>query len=246
MLSEPHAAPLAIFSDFDGTLVEIADAPDRIHVSADLVQRLTIVSRALGGAFAVVSGRALDDLAGYLPDGIAMAGGHGTERRRPDGSRLLVADRNQVRKIAADLEPLVAGHAGLLLEEKPGSVALHFRQAPELADLCHAAMERVLAQHPSFVGMEGKMVIEARPKGVSKAEAIRAFMEEAPFVGRLPLFFGDDVTDEDGFAAVQELGGVGVKVGTGATRAKRRTENVASTLTAIVDLATRSANPKGS
>jgi trehalose 6-phosphate phosphatase len=246
MLSEYGAVPIAIFTDFDGTLVEIADAPDRIHVPGELVHRLTVVSRALGGAFAVVSGRALDDLAGYLPDEIAVAGGHGTERRRPDGSRLVVADRDQVRMIAAGLEPLVAEHAGLLLEEKPGSVALHFRQAPELEGLCHAAMARVLAQHPSFVGMKGKMVIEARPKGVSKAEAIRAFMQEPPFVGRLPLFFGDDVTDEDGFAAVQELGGVGVKVGTGATRAKRRTENVASALSTIVDLATRSTNPEGS
>jgi trehalose 6-phosphate phosphatase len=239
-------AALAIFADFDGTLVEIAEAPDRIRVPPDLAERLAAAARALGGAFAIISGRALDDLSGYLPDGLSMAGGHGTERRLPDGSRVLMADRQQVRSIAAGLAPLLAGHAGLLLEEKAGSVALHFRKAPELEDLCRAAMERVLAAHPDFVAMRGKMVIEARPMGVSKAEAIRAFMAEAPFSGRRPVFFGDDVTDEDGFEAVQELGGIGVKVGGGPTRAKLRTANVASTLATILDLATRSSSPEGS
>jgi trehalose 6-phosphate phosphatase len=111
---------------------------------------------------------------------------------------------------------------------KRGSLALHFRQAPELEALCEQAMREAVAQSPGLSLMRGKMVFEAKPGGASKGAAIEAFMQEAPFAGRRPLFVGDDVTDEVGFASVQALQGLGIKVGEGASVARERIESPAA------------------
>jgi trehalose 6-phosphate phosphatase len=132
------------------------------------------------------------------------------------------------RVIAQRIAPLVAAHPGLLLEAKEGTVALHFRQAPELATTCRDAMAKAMRDVAGFALLPGKMVLEARPLGISKGTALRAFMQEEPFVGRVPVFIGDDVTDEDGFIASQDMGGVGIKVGKGETVAKMRLADVAS------------------
>ena len=117
---------------------------------------------------------------------------------------------------------LAAQHPGLLVENKRGSLALHYRQRPELEALCLTAMQRAVEESPGLTLLRGKMVVEAKPGGASKGRAIEDFLAEAPFAGRSPVFIGDDLTDEVGFATVQRLGGIGVKVGEGATVAWRR------------------------
>src|SRR5690606_21117099 len=102
------------------------------------------------------------------------------------------------------------------------------RRAPELGDACHAAITEAVATEDAFSLVAGKMVIEARPKGISKGTALRAFMQEAPFAGRTPVFIGDDTTDEDAFVAAQEMGGIGIKLGAGDTVARLRIANVHS------------------
>ena len=233
----------AIFTDFDGTLVELAETPDGIFVPAELATEITEAAQLVDGAFAVISGRELADLERYLPSGIAAAGGHGTERRRADGTRTTTDANVQdaAAGIAGRLQDFVNGHAGLLLELKKSSVALHYRQAPDLADDARAAMNEALAAAPDFEVLDGKMVIEARPVSTGKADAIRAFMQEAPFSGRVPVFLGDDVTDEDGFRAAQEMGGVGIKIGDGRTTARIRTPDVESARAIIIGLARRAA-----
>lgn len=234
----------AIFTDFDGTLVELAETPDGIDVPDDLASEMIGAAEKVGGALAVISGRELADLERYLPPGIAVAGSHGNERRRADGTRIEAdtAHGERAAAIAVQLKDTVEQHPVLLLERKAASVALHYRQAPELADTCRAAMTAALDAVPGFELLEGKMVIEARPAATGKADAIRAFMEEAPFAGRLPVFLGDDTTDEDGFRAAQELGGVGIKIGEGQTLARIRTPDVASARAIIVGLAQRAAD----
>jgi trehalose 6-phosphate phosphatase len=234
--SAPPLPRLAVFTDFDGTLVDLAATPDSIAVPQDVPHMLEDVSRQLDGAFAIVSGRPIGDLDRYLGDlALAAAGSHGAERRLADGSSISISDAvsGDVREISARLEQFVANNKGLLLEAKPASVALHFRQAPQLAGESLAIMRTILEQVTGFTLIEGKMVIEARPQGTSKGTAIMAFMDEAPFRGRTPVFFGDDVTDEEGFAAVQEMGGVGIKVGEGDTIARLRIDDVASARTVI-------------
>ncbi|GLQ08445.1 trehalose 6-phosphate phosphatase [Devosia yakushimensis] len=231
-----HAAPravprLAIFTDFDGTLVELADTPDAIDVPVSLAHQLERTARELNSAFAVLTGREIEDIDKYLaPLTLPVAGAHGTQRRRADGfvetvdpAAVLAAE-----EIAHAIEPLVVAHPELVMEAKEGAVALHFRQAPELEDVCRHAMEEAVNSVTDFTLVAGKMVIEARPRSMSKGTALRAFMQEEPFLGRTPIFIGDDTTDEDGFIAAQELGGVGIKLGEGETSARMRIANVAS------------------
>jgi trehalose 6-phosphate phosphatase len=83
-------------------------------------------------------------------------------------------------------------------------------------------MQEAVQQSPGVTLLRGKMVVEAKPGGASKGRAIEDFLGEPPFAGRVPVFIGDDVTDEVGFSTVQRLGGMGIKVGEGSTVAWRR------------------------
>jgi len=211
----------ALFLDFDGTLVDLAEQPHLVVVPAGLVKTLGALAGHLDGALAVVSGRPIGQLDDFLrPLQFPAAGVHGAERRGADGQTTLLATEplDDVERAA---RALAAQHAGLLVESKRGSVALHYRQAPDLSDLCLATLQAAAAS-PGLALLHGKMVIEVKPAGVNKGRAIEDFMREPPFAGRLPLFVGDDVTDEAGFASVQGLGGVGVKIGRGPTLATHR------------------------
>lgn len=212
----------ALFLDFDGTLVDIADQPHDVEVPHSLVQTLGSLNDALGGAVAVISGRPISQIDDFLrPLQLAAAGVHGAERRGANGEMtLLPAPGLDVVEQAA--RKLAGQNAGLLVETKRGSLALHYRQAPELEALCLSTMQQAVEQSPGVTLLQGKMVVEAKPSGATKGGAIEAFLQEAPFAGRTPLFVGDDITDEVGFAAVQRLGGLGVKVGEGPTVAWQR------------------------
>lgn len=242
----PHTIPsLAIFTDFDGTLVELAETPDQIDVPQSLPEQLERTARELGSAFAVLTGREIADIDRFLsPLQLPIAGAHGTQRRRADGhvEPIDPAALRGAEGIAEAMQPLIMAHPALLLEAKDGAVALHYRQAPDLEDAVRLAMQEAVNDSPDFTLVPGKMVLEARPRGVSKGEALRAFMREEPFLGRTPIFIGDDVTDEDAFIAAQDLGGVGIKLGDGETAARMRIANVASVhalIRGLADIAAR-------
>ena len=212
----------ALFVDFDGTLAEIAPRPEAVALPAGMLELLAALHTRLGGALAVVSGRPIAQLDAFLhPLRLPVAGLHGGERRGASGvvTRLPEAD---LGRVIARLEALAALHTGLLVETKPGAVALHYRLAPDCAALASQAMQEALQHSPGMALMRGKMVIEMKPTEASKGRAIKAFMAEPPFAGRRPLFAGDDTTDESGFAVVQAAGGLGIKVGPGPTQARHR------------------------
>ena len=215
----------ALFLDFDGTLVDIAPRPEAVVVPEGLLDTLRGLEDYLGGAVAVVSGRPIAQIDGFLhPLRLPAAGVHGAERRRADGS-LSFLDTPALDRVEAAAQQLAREHEGLLVERKRGSLALHYRQAPALEALCLAVMEDAVQASEGLALLRGKMVVEAKPSGVSKGHAIEAFLQEPPFAGRTPVFIGDDVTDEVGFATVQRLGGLGVKVGEGASVASHRMAN---------------------
>ena len=212
----------ALFLDFDGTLVDIADQPDGVQVPAGLVETLNLLNGYLGGALAVVSGRPIGQVDDFLrPLRIAAAGVHGTERRAVNGEMTLLST-HPLDAIELTARELASQYAGLLVEAKRGSIALHFRQAPELETLCVETMQAAVQASPGVTLLKGKMVVEAKPSGASKGGAIEDFMREPPFAGRAPLFVGDDITDEVGFSCVQRMGGLGVKVGEGPSVAWQR------------------------
>lgn len=218
----------ALFLDFDGTLVELASQPEAVIIPPILTGTLAALYGQLGGALALVSGRRLLDLDGFLaPLQLPAAVEHGAQRRNAHGL-MISAPSTDLRHVRRAAEELISQHPGLKLEHKNLALSLHYRHAPELEALCLQVMQEAVANSSGLQLMQGKCVIDLKPTGVSKGTAIAAFMSEAPFAGRIPVFAGDDVTDEDGFDEVQQMGGHAVKVGPGPTRAKYRCEGVSA------------------
>jgi trehalose 6-phosphate phosphatase len=212
----------ALFLDFDGTLAEIAPLPDAVRVPSGLVHTLASLQAQLGGALAIVTGRREADIDGFLsPLRLTLASEHGARYRLSDGSRLELPPPDLL-PVTIAAQALVDRNTGLVIERKNASVALHYRLAPQLQAECRNVLVSAMAGMQDVELLEGKCVYEVKPVGVNKGRAINAFMSQPPFAGRIPVFVGDDVTDEAGFFAVRELGGAAIKVGEGPTHAQYR------------------------
>jgi trehalose 6-phosphate phosphatase len=220
----------AYFLDVDGTLIDFADSPGGAHVDDALLGLVARLHHACGGALALVSGRTLADLEQRLGSvRIPLAGQHGLERRDAAGRRHAHATPPAAkRELRHRLDALVARHPGLLLEDKGLTLALHYRRAPALAAWLHRLLAGWVATADGLQLQKGKRVLEIKPTGFDKGSAIAEFMAEAPFRGRAPVFIGDDVTDEHGFARVNLLDGHSIKVGAGRTAARYRLPDVAA------------------
>ncbi|MGS0741012.1 trehalose-phosphatase [Glaciimonas sp. GG7] len=218
----------ALFLDFDGTLVDLAARPDEVVIPFELIASLRAVHTLLEGRLAIVTGRQIAQIDAMLaPLILPVAGVHGMERRNAEGvTHYFAYPDDHFATVFSALETcavqLAAIHPGVIVEQKRGAVALHYRQAPALEALCKTAMQAALGTYPGIVLLFGKMVIEAKPANVTKGTAIRDFLAEPPFVGARPVFAGDDTTDEAGFDYVQQVGGIGVKIGKGASVAHAR------------------------
>lgn len=203
----------ALFLDFDGTLVELAETPDSIRVPPALGPLLERLRARLGGRLAIVSGRALADLERHLPcSGVAIAGSHGLELRLADGTGLPLSAPAGLDEARAEVDGFAAGRDGLIVEAKPLGIALHYRRAPDSEQAVLEFMQGI-ARRRGLLLQRGKMVAELRAPGADKGDALKALMREPRFAGARPLFVGDDLTDEHAFAAAAALGGAGILVG---------------------------------
>lgn len=224
MFLPPVDDACAFFFDVDGTLADIAADAASVRLDADLPAVLLALACRAGGALAVVSGRPIEQIDRLLhPAALAAAGVHGVERRDAAG-RVTRLDLPDLAPAAAWVQAWCDRHPGARLEHKPGALALHYRGADALEAPCLAVMAQARDRVASagLALMHGKKVVELKPAAADKGRAVHAFMAEPPFTGRRPWYFGDDVTDEHAFDAVQALGGVTVKVGPGATLAAHR------------------------
>ncbi|MBI1402095.1 MAG: trehalose-phosphatase [Porphyrobacter sp.] len=203
--------PLALFLDFDGTLVEIAEGPDAIRVPERLGAGLETLAERLGGALALVSGRGIDNLTAHLGAvPLHLAGSHGGHVLAPDGVPLREAEPLPAAAAAA-LDDYARDN-GLLYERKAHGGALHFRARPDLEGEAHRFADGLATEH-GLATKRGKAVIELVWPGADKGGAVELLLGHAPFAGARPVFLGDDVTDEDGFAACARRGGFGIAVG---------------------------------
>lgn len=212
----------ALFIDVDGTLLELAPRPELVRVPRHLCDLLHRLGQQRAGALALISGRPLADLDLLLrPWRGAAAGLHGAERRHADGD-LAPADAGpQAAAAAAALDRLrprlramASRSRGLRLEDKGMTLALHYRAAPDKAGELLNFVGRLLSEGGDGLRLiAGKMVVELQPSHIGKDGAIAAFLAEPPFRGRQPVFLGDDMTDEDGFAEVNRRGGLSIHVG---------------------------------
>jgi trehalose 6-phosphate phosphatase len=227
----PFGADWAFFLDVDGTLLEIAEHPEAVRMPGGLIATLQAVIADARAPVALVSGRAIRDLDRlFAPLRLPIAGQHGAERRDAAGTwHWMHPEGGALAAIHNDIQDFVAGHPGLVLENKGAALCVHYRQAPALAAEVEGRMRQAAASLGDAYALQpGKMVFELRPAIADKGRAIAAFLEEPPFRGRRPVFVGDDATDEHGFELVNSRGGHTVKVGAGATCARWRLADVAS------------------
>jgi trehalose 6-phosphate phosphatase len=206
----------ALFLDVDGTLLEIAETPQSVRVPPSLKQLLVALSFRLDGALALVSGRTLNDLDHlFMPLRFCAAGVHGWERREVTGHIVRPRlDPHRLHSARDYLRRFVDRREGLLLEDKGHALAVHYRRAPHLSGETRDAVNA--ACYPlgnEFAVQAGKCVFEILPAGSTKGTSIRAFMEQPPFLSRLPVYVGDDLTDEDAFAVVNDIDGISIRVG---------------------------------
>jgi trehalose 6-phosphate phosphatase len=220
--SDPLTMPLtpevmgkwALFLDLDGTLLDFAPTPDAVTVPPDLVSNLFAASRVLDGAVAIVSGRRLSEIDTLLaPWNGPGAGEHGAIVRHA-GGRIDELGLRIPPNWIKELRRAETGMPGVKVEEKAHSVAVHFRLVPEREKSIYGLANALVASSPTeFEILPANLAIEIRARTATKARAVTQLMAEPPFKGRVPIYIGDDVTDEDGFVAARALGGTGVHVG---------------------------------
>jgi trehalose 6-phosphate phosphatase len=229
---EPPPAPQcdwAYFFDVDGTLISLAETPGEVRVSTELRDLLQDLYQCAGNAVALMSGRPIAEIDRLFPavQLLPVAGQHGAERRDSKGQVSRHEGTRDLEPTRQRLAGAIVEKPGLLLEDKGLSLALHYRRAPRHAGFVHrtmAAEAEVLG--PEYTLQTGKSVVELKPAGKDKGRALLEFMQESPFAGRMPVFIGDDETDEFGFDTVNRLGGQSIKVGGGETVARWRLADV--------------------
>jgi trehalose 6-phosphate phosphatase len=201
--------------DYDGTVVPIAPTPDLAHPTPDVLELLRRLGSIDTVRLAIISGRSLDDLERLLPlETIFLVGNHGAEIRTPAGDRLHLVDPQTIQTImsqlAAELKLAVAGLAGCIVENKGISLALHYRLASASAAqqaIAHfTRLSEPLVTRGEFEWLQGKKIVEVRPVGVNKGQAVRFLLDRYSSPGQLPIYMGDDLTDEDAFRALDDVG----------------------------------------
>jgi len=213
----PNLRECAILLDVDGTILDLAATPREVWVPPSLRHDIARLSERTGGAVALVSGRSLSDLdLLFSPLQLPAVGGHGAEFRpqvggEPDLRRTAPLDAALKRKFATVAEI----GAGIVIEDKTYSIALHFRLAPDLENVVKEAVTRICAENPSasIEILHGKSVVEIKQVGFNKGTAVRELMRLPPFADRHPIFIGDDITDESVFEIISEFDGLAFSVG---------------------------------
>lgn len=224
------AAGHCVLLDFDGTLVDLVDRPDAVVVDDALVELLQHLTGTFAGRLALVSGRSvaqIEDFLGHAVRGIAVVGSHGAELQVL-GKRITPARPPALDEAERTFSAAFADEQGVLVEVKSLGVAIHYRLAPEQGATAHRLAEQ-FAGTDGLVLQSGKMMVELRAGGHDKGTGITSLLTHPTFAGHTPVFVGDDVTDEAGFAAVARENGVGVLVGPmRATAASHRLDDVAA------------------
>ncbi|MEZ5459833.1 MAG: trehalose-phosphatase [Steroidobacteraceae bacterium] len=212
----PAPRDVALLLDFDGTLVELAPTPEDVVVDAGLKTLIARLQQQLDGALAIVSGRTIASIDSLLaPLRLPVAGQHGIERRCAAGRMHAPGACGAWLEAAhVALQAFSATRPGVLVERKSHAVALHWRRAPRHAA---AARDTVLATwatlQPRPMLIEGHAVLELRELGPGKDAAIDAFLADAAFRGRRPVYIGDDITDVPALRRAVQRGGLAICVG---------------------------------
>lgn len=229
---------LLVASDYDGTVAPIVSDPEKAFPHPESVRALRALSGLSGTTAAVISGRALRDLAtlSRLPIEVQLVGSHGSEFDVGFVHAIDNDAKQLLDELVVELRDVAAGNPGVTTEHKPASVALHVRNAaPAIA---HRALTQVRQGAASWVGVqvtEGKAVIELAVIVTDKGDALDILRHQES--ASAAVFIGDDVTDEKAFRRLHGPD-VGIKVGEGESLAEFRvssTEDVSAVLAFLVE-----------
>lgn len=227
----------AVFLDFDGVIVDIAPTPDAVDVTPETLGLLAVLEHRLDGALAIVTGRSIADLRKHLPVVPRnVIGSHGAE--------WLVTGREPTLPAGLDADAIFHVHTraasaehydGVMVEQKPTGAALHFRNCPERKADVRALCDAIVDETPGMEVLAAKCAFEIRPIGIDKDKAVAEAMLLPDFTRRIPVYIGDDTTDEPALAWVMEHGGIAIKVGEGPTAAPFRLANPMAVQLALAD-----------
>jgi trehalose 6-phosphate phosphatase len=227
---------LLVACDYDGTLAPIVEDPEQARPLPEAVHALRALAGLHETTAAVISGRALRDLAtlSRLPSEVHLVGSHGSEFDVGFVHALDAEARRLHRRLESDLAILTDGAEGVTLETKPASIAVHVRRAPaEVGERVLADVRKGPCTWDGVHVTEGKAVIELAVMETNKGHALDVLRHQAGATAT--VFVGDDVTDEKAFARIsgQDLG---VKVGDGETLAGLRIDDPAAVATMLAFL----------
>lgn len=212
----------AFFFDLDGTLAPIAPTPDAARIPEDTIRLLERLKTATEGTVAIISGRPADQIDQLTrPLQLPLSGLHGAQWRGTNG-KLHQADVHpeRLRLLREELRTIAAQHPGTFVEDKGLSLAIHYRQAPEHeTPIIQQTAQLAPRWQDCFELQPGKMVIEFKPRGANKGEALKRFLQHHPFLGKTPIMIGDDATDEPAFIAANQQHGMSIRIGPGPTQA---------------------------
>jgi trehalose 6-phosphate phosphatase len=204
----------AVFLDLDGTLIDIAPTPEAARIPLDLIPILTLVSARLRGALAIISGRTISVIHRFLsPLPVVAAGVHGAELLAEPGGEVLLTVGPLEPQVVTAVSRLSRIAAGVVVEPKLYSIAVHYRLVPTAEPQIEAELRRILKDSPDHLILcPGREVFEVVPKQISKGAALEALLHYPAFRGRRPIMIGDDIPDQSAFDAAIRIGGAGLRV----------------------------------
>lgn len=226
-----------LFLDIDGTISEFHPDPQKSFISAQVLENISALQKFNVDVVAV-TGRAIQDAQRLFdPIELTIAGTHGLEIQFSDSQKLLEQphviakaikpENNQdFDSIYHDLKIVCVDYPKLRIEKKQYAIALHFRENPELQQVAHGIILRFNEKYPDLQLNSGKCVYELILKNASKGVAIKKIYQHLALQSSIPIFLGDDRTDESGFDVINQLNGISIKVGEGKTQAKFRIKDV--------------------
>lgn len=217
---------VVLFLDIDGTISEFHPDPDKSIIQPEIINILENLQQYI--QLILVTGRSILQAQRLIhPLQWNIAGSHGLELiYQADLKTLISLNKPQLQALKQYIQEQAVQIPDLRIEVKDYSVALHFREHPQLEDRVHAFALECLNQFSDFELKAGKYVFELVPKGANKGSAIQQIIQQYHLNDHYPMFIGDDLTDEAGFKVINALHGCSIKVGLGQTLARYRLENV--------------------
>jgi trehalose 6-phosphate phosphatase len=212
-LLSQSARDWALFLDVDGTLLDIAERPHLVQVPPPLIHDLERVSKSLEGALALVSGRAIAWIdSAFRPLRLPVAGQHGAEIRLSADASVAIDRTIDLGAVRARIRPIETVD-GIEIEDKGLAIAVHYRRARNRAAAKAAIADALADLGEDLEVLPGRLVYEVKARAINKGTAVGRLAEAGAFSGRMPVYFGDDQTDEYAFREVLARGGIAVQVG---------------------------------